>query len=218
MVAPAQTVPRWRRIYLLFMPGEAGRLKLRLSAAPPVAGGSMAALISRGMMAGDADELEVEIVSDPTADPQLHGEDASPAQIAQAVADYFAAHPVTNGKDGKDATNEQAATAVAAYLAAHPSTTRIGGVSVGQNATVLIALGDRELTANLAGAVKGGRYVATCDSHKLNNGTTVAGLPAGYTFFGVTSRADGQITAQFRGPALSIGASYQLNLSIHRLD
>ena len=96
--------------------------------------------------------------------------------------------------------------------------TLVGTVTLGQTAAIAIALGIREVVASLAGAVKGQRYVAFCDSYKLNGGASVVGRPAGYAIVDCVSNADGQITVSINAPLLAIGASYALTCSIVRIN
>lgn len=67
-----ETIPTNRRIYLIFEPGNAGRTALRLSFSPPPIGNAQAALIVRGMIM-DGSVLDVDLVTDPTLDPDLRG-------------------------------------------------------------------------------------------------------------------------------------------------
>lgn len=96
--------------------------------------------------------------------------------------------------------------------------TLMGVVSLGQTAAIAIALGIREVTTALAGTVKGARYLAFCDSYKLNGGAQVAGRPSGYAIVDCVCNTDGQITVSVNAPLLAVGASYQLNCSIVRVN
>ncbi len=67
-----ETVPVNRRVYLIVKPGDAGRKVLQLSFLPPAVDGVEAALILRGMIM-DSSVLDVDLVSDPSQDPDLKG-------------------------------------------------------------------------------------------------------------------------------------------------
>jgi hypothetical protein len=67
-----ETVTTNKRIYLVVEPGDAGRMILRLSLTPPALGTALAALIVRGLIM-DGSVLDLELVSDPAADPDLAG-------------------------------------------------------------------------------------------------------------------------------------------------
>jgi hypothetical protein len=97
-------------------------------------------------------------------------------------------------------------------------TTPVGSVALAQTAAFAIALGIREVTAALTGTVKGQRYLAFCDSYKLNGGASVVGRPAGYAIVDCVSNADGQITVSLNAPLLAIGQSYALTCSIVRVN
>lgn len=68
-----ETVPMNGRIYLTIAPGADGRMQLNLSRLPPDTKGALAALLSRGVLMGGATNMAVELVSDPSADPDLAG-------------------------------------------------------------------------------------------------------------------------------------------------
>lgn len=90
----------------------------------------------------------------------------------------------------------------------------LGTVTVGQTATVSIALGIREVTTALAGAVVGERYQAHCRSYRLNGGAVVAGRPPNYTLLDCACNVAGQITVSINAPLLALGASYAMNCDI----
>jgi len=96
--------------------------------------------------------------------------------------------------------------------------TLVGTVSLGPTAVVAIALGIREVTVALAGTVKGQRYLAFCDSYRLNGAASVVGRPAGYAIVDCVCNTDGQITVSINAPLLAIGASYALTCSIVRIN
>lgn len=61
-----------------------------------------------------------ELMDDPTYSPESGGQTGPPPsdeQVRSAIAEYFAEHPI---EDGKDATPEQIAAAVAEYLVKNP--------------------------------------------------------------------------------------------------
>lgn len=105
-----------------------------------------------------------------------------------------------------------------ASLKATAGVTLVGTVTLGQTAAIAIALGIREVTATLAGAVKGQRYIAFCDSYRLNGGTSVVGRPAGYAIVDCVCNTDGQVTVSINAPLLAIGSSYALTCSIVRVN
>lgn len=96
--------------------------------------------------------------------------------------------------------------------------TLVGTVTLGQTATVAIALGIREVTVALTGAVKGQRYIAFCDSYRLNGGASVVGRPTGYAIVDCVSNTDGQVTVSINAPLLAIGQSYAFTCSIVRVN
>ncbi len=68
-----ETVPMNGRIYLTIAPGVDGRMQLNLSRLPPNTKGALAVLLSRGVLIGGGTNMAVELVSDPSADPDLAG-------------------------------------------------------------------------------------------------------------------------------------------------
>ncbi len=93
----------------------------------------------------------------------------------------------------------------------------LGNVAVGQNAAIAIALGIREVTVALTGAVVGERYQAHCRSYRLNGGAVVAGRPPGYTILDCACNTTGQITVSINAPLLALGTSYAMNCDIVRI-
>lgn len=67
-----ETVPTNRRVYGVLRAGAAGRVTQPLTAKPPSVTGIMGVLLWRGMLM-DGAEVEVDIVSDPSLDPDLAG-------------------------------------------------------------------------------------------------------------------------------------------------
>lgn len=106
----------------------------------------------------------------------------------------------------------------AAGAAGAAGATLMGTVVIGQTAAVAISLGIREVTAAMAGVVRGGRYIAFCDSYRLNGGSSVVGRPTGYTMLDCVCNTDGQITVSVNAPLLAIGASYALTCAIVRIN
>lgn len=96
--------------------------------------------------------------------------------------------------------------------------TLVGQVVVGQSAVVAIALGIREITVPLTGAVVGERYMAFARSYKLNNGASVNGRPPGYTILDCACNTAGQITVSLNAPLLAIGASYAITTDIVKVN
>lgn len=95
----------------------------------------------------------------------------------------------------------------------------LANIAVGQNATIAIALGIREVTVTgVSGAVAGDRYVAFCRSYRLNGGAVTAGRPAGYTVLDCACNIANQITVSVNAPLLAIGASYQMNCDIVKVN
>lgn len=99
-----------------------------------------------------------------------------------------------------------------------PGTTLLGQVTIGETATVAIALGIREVTASVAGAVPGERYVAFARSYKLNGGSSVTGRPAGYAIADCACNVAGTIRVSLNAPALVIGASYSILCDIVKVN
>ena len=96
-------------------------------------------------------------------------------------------------------------------------TTVVGQVTIGQTAVVAIALGIREVTGALAGAVVGARYAAYAVSYRLNGGSSVAGRPSGYALVDCVCNTAGQITISLNAPLLAIGSSYAITCDIVRV-
>ena len=97
--------------------------------------------------------------------------------------------------------------------------TLIGQVVVGQTAAVAIALGIREVTAALTGAVVGERYQCFCRSYKLNGSATpIPGRPSNYAIIDCVSNAANQVTVSLQAPLLAIGSSYALTCDIVRIN
>lgn len=92
--------------------------------------------------------------------------------------------------------------------------TLVGQVVVGQTAAVAIALGIREVTVALAGAVVGERYQVFARSYRLNGGASVAGRPAGYALIDCVCNTAGQVTVSLNAPLLAIGSSYALTCDV----
>lgn len=99
-----------------------------------------------------------------------------------------------------------------------PGAALVGTVTLTQTAAIALALGIREVTATLAGTVKGQRYLAFCDSYRLNGAASVVGRPAGYAIVDCVCNADGQITVSVNAPLLAIGQSYALTCSIVKVN
>lgn len=100
-----------------------------------------------------------------------------------------------------------------------PANTLLGSVVVGQTAAVILNLGIREITVALAGAVAGERYQAFCRSYRLaTTGSFIAGRPAGYTVLDCACNAAGQIIVSLNAPLLAIGAAYQMNCDIVKVN
>ncbi|MFS0736925.1 collagen-like protein [Sphingomonas sp. 1P06PA] len=156
----------------------------------------MAILFSRGVLP-EGWPVEVEVVTDPSADPTLKGAkgdkgDTGPTGAAGATGSQGAVGPA--------------------------GATLVGTVTLAQTATVAIALGIREVTVALAGTVKGGRYLAFCDSYRLNGAASVVGRPAGYALIDAVCNTAGQITISLNAPLLAIGNSYALTCSVVRIN
>lgn len=97
--------------------------------------------------------------------------------------------------------------------------TLIGQVVIGQTAAIALALGIREITATLTGAVAGERYQCFCRSYKLNAATAATpGRPSGYAIVDCISNAANQITVSLQAPLLTIGSSYALTCDIVRIN
>lgn len=96
--------------------------------------------------------------------------------------------------------------------------TLVGTVNVGQTAAISIALGIREVSVALSGAVVGERYMAFARSYRLNGGTVTNGRPPGYTMLDAACNTAGQITVSLNAPLLAIGASYAITTDIVRIN
>jgi hypothetical protein len=109
------TLASYQRIYLQLKRGDPGKLKMVFSRLQPT-GGAMVALLSRGSILRDG--MEVQLVTDATADPALRGpagkdgtngvDGASAYQIARAggyggtQTAWLASLVGSTGKDGTD--------------------------------------------------------------------------------------------------------------------
>ena len=91
-----------------------------------------------------------------------------------------------------------------------------GQVTIGQTASISIALGIREVTVALANAVVGGRYAAFAVSYTLNGGGSTPGRPSGYSLVDCVCNTAGQITISLNAPLLSIGQSYTITCDVVR--
>lgn len=94
----------------------------------------------------------------------------------------------------------------------------LGQVTIGQNATVAIALGIREITVALSGAVVGERYLPFVRSYRLNNGASTPGRPPGYAIIDAVCNTANQITVSLSAPLLAIGSSYALTVDIVKVN
>jgi hypothetical protein len=98
-------------------------------------------------------------------------------------------------------------------------TTLVGTVVIAQNAPILaLALGIREVTVALTGAVQGERYMAVARSYKLNGGASVSGRPPNYAIIDATCNSAGNITVALNAPLLAIGQSYAITVDILKLN
>lgn len=109
------TLSTYQRIYLQLKRSDPGKVKMVFSRLQPT-GGAMVALLSRGSILSDG--MEVQLVTDPTADPSLRGpagkdgtngnDGASAYQIARAggyggtQTAWIASLAGAAGKDGTD--------------------------------------------------------------------------------------------------------------------
>lgn len=145
------------------------------------------------------------------------------------------ASQVPPGKDGKSIELQKTATAIQWRLVGGtwadlvllsalkgdtgPSgATLVGQVVVGQTAAIAIALGIREITVSLSGAVVGERYIAFARSYRLNGGAAVAGRPPGYTILDCACNVAGQITVSLNAPLLAIGSSYAITTDVVKVN
>lgn len=130
--------------------------------------------------------------------------------------------PGANGSKG-DAGNDghagpQGATGPAGAAGA-PANTLAGTVQVGQTAVVSIALGIREVTVAMTGAVPGERYQAFARRYKLNGAANwTAGRPPGYTVLDCACNTAGQIIVSLNAPLLAIGASYLIECDVLKVN
>lgn len=96
--------------------------------------------------------------------------------------------------------------------------TLVGQVVIGQTAALAIALGIREITADLAGTVVGERYIAFARSYRLNGGASTPGRPPGYTILDAACNIAGKITVSINAPLLAIGSSYAITTDIVKVN
>lgn len=102
--------------------------------------------------------------------------------------------------------------------AGSPANTLAGTVQIGQNAVVAIALGIREVSVAMAGAVPGERYQAFSRRFRLNNGAWTPGRPAGYTVLDCSCNTAGQIVVSLNAPLLTLGSSYVIEADIVKVN
>ena len=90
-----ETVPTNRRIYMVMQAMPGGMMQFRLSAMPPHYDDPAAVLLVRGVLP-QGDDVVLQIVSDPSANPSLRGKDGK---------DGTNGTNGTNGRDGVDGKN-----------------------------------------------------------------------------------------------------------------
>jgi len=223
-----ETVPTNRRIYMVMQAMPGGMMQFRLSAMPPHYDDPAAVLLVRGVLP-QGDDVVLQIVSDPSANPSLRGKDGkdgtngtngldgkagtngvdgqSAYDIARSLGyggtktQFIASLVGASGKDGKDGTNGTDGRNASALL---------GTVNLTQTATVAISAGTRRLLLTIPatwGVVAGDPLMALPSS-------TVAG----YAVHDVVAVSPTSISVGFTAPLLAIGASFTIPLRIARLN
>ncbi len=98
--------------------------------------------------------------------------------------------------------------------------TNLGQITVSQIAVIAIALGWRDVTVALTGAVVGGKYLFCFKDYRLNGGAFLTTKPtsAGYVIDGMAvCTTANQITVTLQAPLLAVGASYDIRGEVIKL-
>lgn len=218
-----ETVPLNRRIYMVMQPAANGMAQFRLSAMPPHYDEPVAVLLVRGVLPLGNDVI-MQVVSDPAANPALRGLDgASAYQLARqqgyggTLTAWLASLIGAAGASAYDIARELGyggtKTQWLASLNGAPgknASAILGTVILTQTATVAVNAGTRRLAVTVPaswGVVAGDPLMA------LPSATI-----AGYAVHDVVAVSPTSISVGFTAPLLAIGASFTIPLRIARLN
>jgi hypothetical protein len=218
-----ETVPLNRRIYMVMQPSANGMAQFRLSAMPPHYDEPVAVLLVRGVLPLGNDVI-MQVVSDPAANPALRGIDgASAYQLARqqgyggTLTAWLASLVGAAGASAYDIARELGyggtKTQWLASLNGAPgknASAILGTANLTQTATVAISAGTRRLALTIPaiwGVVAGDPLMA------LPSATVT-----GYAIHDVVAVSPTSISVGFTAPLLAIGASFTIPLRIARLN
>lgn len=218
-----ETVPLNRRIYMVMQPMVNGMAQFRLSATPPHYSEPVAVLLVRGVLPLGNDVI-MQVVSDPAANPALRGLDgASAYQLARqqgyggTLTAWLASLVGASGGSAYDIARELGyggtKTQWLASLngaAGKNASAILGTVNLTQTATVAISAGTRRLVVTIPaawGVIAGDPLMAL-----------PAATIAGYAIHDVVAVSPTSISVGFTAPLLAIGASFTIPLRIARLN
>jgi len=230
------TLSTYQRIYLQLKRGDAGKVRMVFSRLKPESGGAMVALLSRGSILSDG--MEVQLVSDPSADPALRGKDGTNGTNGTNGRDGVDGKNGVDGKAGTNGIDGQSAYDIAKSLGysgtkaqfiaslvgaggkdgkdgsngsdGRSASALLGTVNLGQTATVAISAGTRRLPIT----IPAGWGVVAGDALMALPSATIAG----YAIHDVVAVSPTSISVGFTAPLLAIGASFTIPLRIARLN
>lgn len=177
-------------------------------------------------VSGEANARNAALVAEVSARDQAINAARSAEATARATAISTAvsaessarATAITNAISTEVAARDAAiAAAVAAAVGAIPRNTLLGQVNVTETAAVVLALGPRQKTFALTGAIVGERYQPFIRQYRLNNGVLTLGRPADYWMIEASCQVAGQITVTYNAPGLAIGGKYELLTDIVKI-
>lgn len=218
-----ETVPLNRRIYMVLQAMPSGMAQFRLSATPPHYGEPVAVLLLRGVLPLGNDVV-LQVVSDPAANPALRGLDgASAYQLARqqgyggTLTAWLASLAGLPGASAYDLARELGyggtKTQWLASLVGGPgknASAILGSVTITQTATVAISAGTRRM------------IVAIPASWGVVAGDPLIALPstamAGYAVHDVVAVSATSLSIGITAPLLAIGASFSIPCRIARLN
>lgn len=218
-----ETVPLNRRIYMVMQPSANGMAQFRLSAMPPHYDEPVAVLLVRGVLPLGNDVI-MQVVSDPAANPTLRGLDgASAYQLARqqgyggTLTAWLASLVGAVGASAYDIARDLGyggtKTQWLASLNGSPgknASAILGTVNLTQTAAVAISASTRRLTVTIP------------SDWGVTAGDPLMALPsvaiAGYAIHDVVAVSTTSISVGFTAPLLAIGASFTIPLRIARLN
>ena len=195
-----ETVPANRRVYMVVQQGSGGMTQMRLSLTPPSFRDPAAVFILRGILPL-GDDITLNMVSDPSADPQLTGPAGQSAyQVARSLGYGGTATQwlaTLHGADGKDGKNGRDAAAL------------LGTLAITQTATVALSAGVRRVPVT----------VPTSMGLAAGDAIVVAPTKAieGYAIHDAVVVSPTSINVGITAPLLAIGASFSIPAKLFRL-